>query len=153
MNLLEILRELKTIQPNSTFSETSRRAILASIPPEPLSPRRIFARVLSVTGSLVLAGALIFIIAGGLSVTKLAPQFSSIDPTALRTEAQAIDTQINLLNVNYAESTQPTSVMTHIKRQVVIGAMSSSTSTPITATNSTTTSSMSVDEVLRELSQ
>lgn len=151
MDLLETLKKLKTIQPHPTFSETSRRAILASLPLEPLSPRRIFARVLAATGSLVLAGALVFVIAGGLSATKLSPQFSSIDPTALHAEAQAIDMQITLLNVNYTESTQPVSAAIQIKSQVAAGVASSSPAS--TAASATSTSSMSVDEVLEGLSQ
>lgn len=88
MNLFETLRQLKTIQPDPTFSEISRRAVLASTPIEPLSSRRIFVRFLAATESFILAGALIFIIAGGLSTTDFAPRFSSIDPTALHAEAQ-----------------------------------------------------------------
>jgi hypothetical protein len=151
MNLLETLRELKKLQPDQTFSENSRRAILASIPTEPLSPRRFFARSLAAAGSLVLAGALVFIISGGLSATDLAPRFSSIDPTALRAEAQAIDTQINLLNVSYTESTAPASVAIKTKQPTTIGAISSSTM--IIATSSVATSTISVDEVLQGLSQ
>lgn len=153
MNLLETLRQLKTIQPDQTFSENSRRAILAFTPKESLSSRRILIRFLAATGSFVLAGALIFIIAGGLSTTSLAPQFSSIDPAALRAEAQAIDTQINLLNVSYPEnpaSTEPAPA-TNISQPIIIGSASSSVAG--SAASSTPTSTMSVDEILQGLSQ
>jgi hypothetical protein len=153
MNLFETLRQLKTIQPDQTFSEISRRAVLASTPTEPLSSRRIFVRFLAATGSFILAGALIFIIAGGLSTTDFAPQFSSIDPTALHAEAQAIDTQIELLNVNYTESSASAEPVLIIKmnKPIVIGGASSSTTA--TATSSTPTSTISVDEILQGLSQ
>lgn len=155
MNLLETLQELKNVQPDPAFSENSRRMVLMSTPKEPLSPRRIFARSLAVAGSLTMAGALIFIIAGGLSATNLAPQFSSIDPTALRAEAQAIDTQINLLNVNYTEITASTEpVMLGIKKvgRPIIQSTSSSLA-EIGIASSTATSTISVDELLQGLSQ
>lgn len=153
MNLLETLRQLKTIQPDQAFSENSRRAILAFAPKEPLSSHRILVRFLAATGSFVLAGALIFIIAGGLSTTNLAPQFSSIDPTALRAEAQAIDTQIELLNVSYPEtaaSTEP-ALTANINQPIVISGIASSTAG--IAASSMPTSTISVDEILQGLSQ
>ena len=155
MNLLETLGKLKTIQPDQNFSENSRRAVLASIPFEPISSRRIFARFVAATGSLVLAGALIFIIAGGLSTTDLAPQFSSIDLTSLRAEAQAIDTQIELLNVNYTESaasTEPTPLALKIEQPLIMNSSSSSV-VMAPAPSSTPTSTISVDEILKGLSQ
>jgi hypothetical protein len=153
MNLLETLQQLKTIKPDPAFSDNSRRAVLASVPTEPFSSRYLFARFLAATGSLVLAGALIFIIAGGLSTTNLAPQFSSIDPTALHAEAQAIDMQIDLLNVNYNESTvsaEPISATTKANRSIISNGASLPT---VAMASSTTTSTISVNEVLQGLSQ
>jgi hypothetical protein len=155
MNLLKTLEELKNIKPDQTFSENSLRVILASTPIEPLSARRIFARSLATAGSLVMAGALVFIIAGGLSETKLAPQFSGIDPIALRAEAQAIDTQINLLNINYTEnsiSTQPTTPLTKVVKQLTTNNKSISSTTAVLA-SSTPSSTISVDDILQGLSQ
>ena len=153
MDLLEILQEFKKMRPSSAFTEISRRSILAVAPFEPISSRRIFARFVAATGSLVLAGALIFIIAGGLSATNLAPQFSSINPNALRAEAQAIDTQINLLNVNYTEiaaSTQPAAVLESKTNSVVVMGVASSS---VATASSTPISTISVDEILQGLSQ
>ncbi len=151
MNLLETLRELKKIQPDTIFSENSRRAVLAFTPAEPFSPRHVFARSLAAAGSLVLAGALIFIITGGLSATNLTPQFSSIDPTALRAEAQAIDTEINLLNINYAVSTAPISIPVKAKGQIVVDGASLGVAS--TTASSTPAAPVSVDEVLQGLSK
>jgi hypothetical protein len=156
MNLFETLQELKKIQPDPIFSENSRRAILASSPLEPVSPRRIFIRSLAAAGSLVLAGALIFVIAGGLSATNLAPQFSSIDPTSLHAEAQAIDTQINLLNVNYPypESTASNELVPAAGTNSGSMILSNASSSALAAiASSTPTSTMSVDEILQGLSQ
>jgi hypothetical protein len=152
MDLLKILQEFKKIRPSTTFSEISRRSVLATIPPEPISSRRIFARFIAATGSLVLAGALIFIIAGGLSATNLAPQFSSIDPDALHAEAQAIDTQINLLNVNYTEVAASTQPAAATESKVDTGIVISVTSSSATTASSTPTSTISVDEILQGLS-
>ena len=155
MNLFEILQELKKIEPDPAFSENSRRMVLMSAPAERLSPRRILARSLAAAGSLAMAGALIFIIAGGLSATNLAPQFSSIDPMALRAEAEAIDMQINLLNVNYAEvtaSTEPVALMGS-KTGQPLNLTNVSSSAETAMASSTPTSTMSLDEALRELSQ
>lgn len=154
MNLFETLKQLKNIQPDQAFSENSRRDILTVAPKEVFSPRLIFARFVGVAGSLALAGALIFIIAGGLSATDLAPKFSSIDPSALRAEAQAIDMQINLLNINYAESSlpaapTPTAGASHL---LTVSNSASVSSTPSMA-SSTPTSTISIDEILQGLSQ
>jgi hypothetical protein len=154
MNLFETLKELKKINPDPAFSENSRRMVLMSAPTEQISPRRVLARSFAVAGSLVMAGALVFIIVGGLSATNLAPQFSSIDPTALRAEAQAIDMQINLLNVNYAEvtaSTEPVALMSPGTGQPLT--MNVASSSAKSAASSTATSTISVDEVLQELSR
>ena len=154
MDLFDILKEFKKIQPEKNFTENSRRMILMHAPVERISARRFFARSVAVASSLVLAGALIFIIAGGLSMTKLAPKFSSIDPTALRAEAQAIDTQINLLNVNYAENAASTKPTLTINKNIATQ-ISEGTSSPViaTSTNTLATSTLSVDEILQGLSQ
>jgi hypothetical protein len=154
MNLFETLQKMKSVRPDPLFSEKSRRDILMSVPQEPLLPRIVFARFVGATGSLVLAGILVFIIAGGLSTTDLAPKFSSIDPVALRAEAQAIDTQINLLNVSYTESpvsTAPTPLSTGKTRGIII-LDNLSSSTAQTTASSTPTSTVSIDEVLQGLS-
>ena len=155
MNLFETLQKLKNIQPDQAFSERSRRDILMSTPQERFLPRVVFARFIGATGSLVLAGILIFIIAGGLSTTDLAPKFSSIDPVALRAEAQAIDTQIDLLNVDYTESpvsTAPTPLAPEKPRAPIISNNVSSSIAQAEA-SSTPTSTVSIDEVLQGLSQ
>ncbi len=154
MDLFETLKQLKKIEPDPTFRENSRRAVLASAQLESTTPHRVLARILGAAGSLVLAGALIFIITGGLSKTRLAPQFSSIDPVALRAEAQAIDLQINLLNVNYTEnpeSTTPTQGGTQKQESNISPSLIASTTQ--SATSSVPTSTVSIDEALQALSK
>ncbi len=155
MNLLETLQQLKTIESDQAFSERSRRDVLMSIPQEPFTPRRLFARFVGAAGSLALAGVLIFIIAGGLSATNLAPKFSSIDPVALRAEAQAIDTQIDLLNVNYTESPESTAPTPSAapKTSRIMGIKGSLSSTTPSLASSTATSTVSIDDILQGLSE
>ncbi|MGB7957347.1 MAG: hypothetical protein WCF77_00685 [Minisyncoccia bacterium] len=150
MDLFETLKQLKAIESDPTFRENSRRAVLASAQLEPSSPRHILARIFGAAGSLVLAGALIFIITGGLSKTRLAPQFSSIDPVALHAEAQAIDLQINLLNVSYTENPEstPTAAGISLKQKMIV-----SSSTMQSMASSTPTSTISIDAALQALSQ
>ena len=154
MNLFELLKEFKKIEPRKDFTENSRRVVLAHEPINPFSPHHILTRTIAIASSVVLAGALIFIVAGGLSATKLAPRFSSINPTALHAEAQAINAQINLLNVNYTENTVSTksiSIKNHALSAGATGVASSSIST--TTASLTPTSTLSVDAALQELSQ
>jgi hypothetical protein len=156
MNLLKTLQSLRTIQPDQAFSDKSRRDVLMSVPTELLLPRRIFTRFVGAAGSLVLAGILIFIIAGGLSATDLAPKFSSIDPVALRAEAQAIDTQINLLNVSYTESpvsTAPTlSASTKAGGAARVNRISLSMASS-SLSSSTPAPAASLDDILQGLSE
>ena len=154
MNLFETLKEVKKIEPRKDFTENSRRVVLAHEPVNPFSPHRILTRAIAITSSVVLAGALIFIVAGGLSATKLAPRFSSINPTALHAEAQAIDAQINLLNVNYVENTVSTKSISIKKPILSSGAATVASSSMSTTTiPATSTSTLSVDAALQELSQ
>jgi hypothetical protein len=117
MILFETLQQLKKIRPDATFSENSKRAILATTRAEapapvwsiPFAIRRIIEGGVAVA----LTGFFILLITGALSGSPLAPvQYSAIDPQSLHAEAQAIDIQIQLANLNYnppaAESTLPT---------------------------------------------
>lgn len=165
MNLLEILRQFKTIKPDSSFSEKSKRAILASpqnIPARPFAP--VF-RFLETGVAVVLAGFFILLITGAFSnSTYIAPvQYSVIDVAGLHAEAQAIDMQIELANVNYPESSVApqstafaaaatssdlsTSMMAATSSASAVAAMQSSTA------SSTSSSTVSVDQALEQLSK
>ena len=157
MELFETLKQLKKIQPNPTWTENSRRTVLMSSPIERLSFREITARVFGAAGSLVLTGALIFLIAGGFSGSGyLAPvRLSVIDPIALHAEAQAIDMQINLLNLSYAEngnSEASTPAIATTKPKRVKTTMLITANTTTTA-SSTATSTFSIDDALKALTQ
>ena len=163
MDLLDTLKQFKRIEPDLSFAENSRRAILASAPFEKFSVRKIFTRVFETAGSLVLAGVLVFAIAGGFSGSKyLSPvSFSGIDPAALHAEAQAIDMQINLANITYAEVDRvavstPQAMSAKATPQFApnsIASSTQSTSTVMTATSTSTSTSMGVNEALEKLAE
>lgn len=173
MNLFETLREFKKIMPDASFTEKSKRAVLATPQNVPsLSPFRGFLQFIETGAAVVLAGFFVLLITGALSQsTYIAPvQYSVIDPAGLHAEAQAIDMQIQLAQVNYTEG-----VVARASTVSVEQATSSALSTPLTAaspslsataavlessssalmaTSSTVSStSISVDQALKQLTQ
>ena len=162
MELLEILKQLKMVRPDSSFTEKSRRALLASTPfatadssMMAFKTRRFVFRLIETGVALSLAGLFIVLITGGFSGSTISPvRFAAIDPQTLRAEAQAIDAQIELASLNYsepgsiAESTQKLAAFVGKK---TIG---NSSSTVILTSSSTATSSstLSIDQALKELS-
>jgi hypothetical protein len=63
------------------------------------------ARSLEMGSAVVLTGLLLFLIVGGFSIWNTFSPFklTSLDPTSLRAEAQAIDIQIRLTDIAYAD--------------------------------------------------
>lgn len=111
MNLFEILKQFKHIGPYPEFKETSRRAILAVEPTPQWTARLTFLRLIETGVAVALTGFFVLLITGALSGSKIAPvQYSAIDPQSLRAEAQAIDIQIQLASLNYAESSAESTV-------------------------------------------
>jgi hypothetical protein len=106
MNLFKTLKQFKTIQPDHSFTEQSKRAILASPQNIPaMNPFRGMLQLLETGAAVVLAGFFILLITGALSNqnSNSPVQYSVIDPAGLHAEAQAIDIQIKLANVSYPE--------------------------------------------------
>jgi hypothetical protein len=168
MNLLETLKQLKSITADPSYTEKSRRMVLLSPQRESLTARRIFVRVFETAGSLALVGALVFAIVGGFSSSRyLSPvPFGGIDPAALRAEAQAIDMRINIADLNYtsdAESTSAMATSTHAgssaQRPGVVSpgtAGRKSAFPPETSGGATSTASstvFSINEALQQLEQ
>ncbi len=161
MNLFETLKQLKAIQPDPAFKENSRRTILATEPAprilpslKSLSPRRLIFRLVETGAAVALTGFFILLLMGGLSGSKFAPvQYSSIDPTALKAEAKAIDIQIQLANVKYSEAAASTAALAGPKRPVLAaGLMAAATATSTEAASSTaTTTAISIDQALQGL--
>lgn len=107
MDLINLLKKLKSIEPNGEFTRNSRRLILATRQGQRINAiMGLILKNLEMGASLALAGLLIFMIFGGFTAWKLFTplEFSNLDPSGLKAEAQAIDIQIQLTNLNYNES-------------------------------------------------
>ena len=159
MNLFELLKQFKTIEPDPVYKDQSKRAIFAARELVDWSPRKTILRIIETGVAFALAGFFIFIIAGGFSGSSLAPvQYSAIDPQSLRAEAQAIDMQIQLANLNYAESSAESTPSgaaalapaTIAAPSPLAAAGTSSTSTATSTSNASST--VSIDQALEKLS-
>lgn len=107
----DILKDLRRIEPDPEATRRSRIAILATPPKQPnwfesWNFSRVLIRSTEPMAAMVLAGLLLAVLVGGLPLGKfLAPlKMASLDPGSLRAEAQAIDIQIQLTDLNYPES-------------------------------------------------
>jgi len=109
MDLYDLLKKLQTIEPNRDYTETSRRVVLSTPRVAKLSPFRILFRALESSAAVLVASMLVLIFFGGFSVLRIltpgAPS-KTFDPLTLRAEAEAIDIQIQLANLNYVEPTE-----------------------------------------------
>lgn len=159
MNLFDKLKQLKLIEPDQAFSERSRREVLsvqpAIFPFRRMSPWQIFVRVIETGVAAGLAALFIFIMTGGVATSPLTPvPFSAVNPDALHAEAQAIDMQIKLTNLAYDASVS--TAITTGSPAVAMFAMTAKImgdAATNTATSTTASSSLSVDEALKALSQ
>lgn len=172
MNLIEILKQFKNIEPDKERSELSKRAILAMPQNAKRGSAWGFLRVFETGIAFVLVGFFVLLITGGYSaVPSLSPvQYSVIDPASLHAEAQAIDIQIQLASVKYPDAGSTTSALAALKngsqstssarRAAIIKPVSttssSSAATPegtSSATSAATSSPLTIDEALQQLSQ
>jgi hypothetical protein len=95
MNLLENLKQFKNIQPAADFSVSSRARIIGG--------RMRLGDILRQNSPMAFATvalALLFVFAGTHFLTG--SKVTAIDPRGLRAEAQAIDIQIQLTNLDYS---------------------------------------------------
>lgn len=169
MNLIDILKQFKKIEPDAAYSATSKRAILAA---EPIvirwTTRRIVFTIIETGAAVALTGFFIFLVVNGLNGTGLAPvQYAAINPQALHAEAQAIDMQIKLANLSYtesaAESTAPITSPAGTAAKMAAG-LSNATTTATSSVSgaagaasgtasSTGTSTVTIDQALQSLGQ
>ena len=168
MNLFEILKQFKTIEPDGSYAEKSKRAILAMPQKVTAGVRLGVLRFIETGVAVVLAGFFILLITGGLTGNQpFAPvQYSVVDPQGLKAEAQAVDMQIELANVTYTESTSSLAVgngaastpagvsSTKGLAPAFVKATSSAPSaSSSTATSTASSTTLSVDQALQKLSQ
>lgn len=107
METTDLLKKLKSIQPDKDYSRKSRMVVLShkekTLPILYLSPKEITMSVLRSGWAIALTAALMLLALGSFSVLKMfSPATTAVvDLTGLRAEAQAIDTQIELTNIVY----------------------------------------------------
>jgi hypothetical protein len=169
MKLFDTLKQFKNIEPDAEFSQHSRTEILLSPQNERRTIRGVFAflHVLETGAAVVLAGFFILILTGSFSPTSsIAPiQYSVIDPQGLRAEAQAIDMQIQLADIEYPQATStvamgsaaasPAALTKVFAAALGVQSTSSASTPPAAADESTSTAStttLSVDQALQRLS-
>ncbi|MDO8516443.1 MAG: hypothetical protein Q7S28_04275 [bacterium] len=106
MKLLTLLKQLHTIEPDKEYVARSRAHILAT----PRSPRRallieILMHSIESGSAIALAGLVLVAVVGGVSLmNQVSPLgLSSLDPAGLKAEADAVDIQIQLTDLNYRE--------------------------------------------------
>jgi|GEM_PF-594975 hypothetical protein len=170
MKLFDILKQFKNIEPDAQFSERSKRQILLSPQQAPQTWRGVFAflHVLETGAAVALAGFFILILTGSFSpASSIAPiQYSVIDPQGLHAEAQAIDMQIQLADIEYPQVTSTAAAESITASPTALSKVfaaalgtqaTSSASTPaatqaIPTSTASTTAPLSVDQALQQLS-
>jgi hypothetical protein len=171
MKLSDILKQFKNIQPDADFSRHSRAEILISPQNERRTMRDVFAflHVVETGAAVALVGFFILILTGSFSPTRsIAPvQYAVIDPAGLHAEAQAIDMQIQLADIEYpqvtttAAATPATSAALAKAFATVLrtskasssAALATSPAAASTSASAASTTSLSVDQALQQLTQ
>lgn len=108
MELLKLLKQLKNIEPDRDYALRSKSLILSAARFDaPAVERKTLWSLLfeNRMRSAVVLGAIFLAAAGVFASSKIfAPlAISTLDPAALRAEAEAIDIQIQLTNLTYSE--------------------------------------------------
>lgn len=156
MELQELLKQFKNIGPDAGYTRRSRSLIVeAPMPERPLlSPWRIFTHSLQLGSTIALVGVLLVLVLGGFSSWKFLSPFrlSSLDPSSLQAEAQAIDIQVHLTDINYVEpENQTTTAKTSADTKAKQAAEKEARSLGLTFASSS--EPLTIDGVLERLSQ
>lgn len=107
MQLHELLKQLKKIEPDPDYTRKSRLLILGN---EPLPGRSPFMRFLvhnlQFGAAVAVMAVVLFLIFGGSPLFNAITPFkgSALDPTSLKAEAQDIDIQVQLAKLSYQET-------------------------------------------------
>jgi len=155
MGIFGEIKKLKNIVPDEAYSKNSLRLILSE-PVNEVTGFRTFLRLALRSGSAVaVAGIFLIIILGSLSFIKTFTPvgISSLDPTGLRAEAQAIDIQIELANFNYKEIAASAGFTGGAKTTAAFSKNNGPTASAPAAGPETTSSAPTIDDVLEKLSQ
>lgn len=145
MNDLEILKQLKKIIPDPLYAERAKTRILSAAQPRRISAWKIIFESLEVGSAIVLAGAFLVLILGGFSGLR-GLNVANLNPTSLKAEAQAIDAQIDLANLNYQDFTRQ-------KETTAALALPKAKSPKVSGTPLATSSPIGIDDALKALSE
>ncbi|MBI2033645.1 MAG: hypothetical protein HYT13_00930 [Candidatus Liptonbacteria bacterium] len=154
MNLLELLKKLKGVEPDKHYTEKSRLIILSTPLAKKLKYTSPWLPQLKFIGAFAIASLIFFILLGGFSNSKFsAPlKLSNLDPVGLKAEADAIDIQIQLTDIHYQESSgaenESTQALPLNNVQKQAENLSLKNQTP-----STSTPEITIDEALDRLSR
>lgn len=157
MNSQEFIKKLKEILPSREYADSSRRAILAAEQYPKWTFVGSLTESLSTGVAIVLAGALLVLVMGGFS--SLNPfNLKSLDPAGLKAEAEAIDIQIRLSNLDYNAFTRVISEKKTVSALSIVSDKETmennlKLSAAIDETTSSSTENIGVDEILLELSR
>jgi hypothetical protein len=163
MNLIELLKQFKHVEPDRDFSRKSRDIILGSRTSFRANAWTLFAQNLEFGVSVALASLLIVMVVGGFSAWSILSPFpiSNLDPAGLRAEAEAIDIQIRLTHLDYVGESSLVTTSSESTPQAILFAVpkdkkedvGNSIIPPATHDNTSTPNPISIDEALQELAQ
>ena len=107
MQIEPIFKQFKHIRPDPSYATRSRFLILGDILPRAsrVNAWQLLVQSIQTGGAVALVGVLLIVAVGGFSTWKFLNPFrvASLDPAGLTAEAQAIDIQILLTDVEYPE--------------------------------------------------
>lgn len=101
MDLEQRLRQLNKIEPNQVYARSSRARILTARPR--LTVRGFVLGLVQSGSAIALTGVLLFLAVGGFSLWRVLGPLTGLDPKALHAEAEAIDIQIHLADVQFKD--------------------------------------------------
>ena len=162
--MIHILKQLKRINPDPSFSARSRIELLAQMPMRIMRPSvwQLLGESMASAGALALVGILLLVAVGGFSAWNfLTPlRIASLDPAGLTAEAEAIDIQIQLAGVGYtdleaAESTPAIAGAPAPERQQNIATHKLAQELGVALPTATTTddNTLTIDEALDALAE
>lgn len=145
MNNLEILKKLQKISADPLYAERAKARILSVPQPRRISAWRIIFESFEIGSAIVLAGAFLILILGGFSGLKIL-NVATLNPTSLKAEAQAIDAQIELANLNYQDFAKQ-------KETTVALVLPKAKSSKVSEAPSATSAPVGIDDALKALSE
>ena len=164
MEIQEILKKFKQINPDVDYTKRSRSFIVQTpfvIAPPITSPWRAFMQSLQFGSAIALVGASVILIVGGFSSWRsLSPfRIASLDIAALQAEAEAVNMQVELTDINYRENNKSLSADSSpdstpaMATKKTVSAKVSEAAEQMGLSPATSSESISIEEALQKLSE